>query len=160
MSTEPGAAHDVYVAVQGVASLRRGIYRYGVERHALQPIAYDTSDEEISTVIQGQDWISGGGFCVFVVVDWARYMWLYRHSRAYLNLLIQLGEFSQEVIQKASLEGYGGWMTPAIREDAAAVLLNLDSLRYDAMHFLKIGIPQHDARREDSTDTTEGGPSV
>lgn len=141
---------ELYIVVQNVTDLPRGIYKYEFERHSLHEVVHGILDEKIASVVQGQSWIGGSGFCVFVVVDWHRYMWLYRHSRAYINLLIQLGEFSQEIIQCACVEGMGGWMTPAVNEEAAGLLLGIDTQRCDAMFFLKIGTPLRTAHGEPS----------
>jgi SagB-type dehydrogenase family enzyme len=132
---------DVYVAVQGVEGLERGIYQYDTLRHELRHVNKLGDDKEISSCIQRQDWIGGGGFSLFVVVEWHRYMWLYRHSRAYINLLVQLGEFGQEVLQAAYSIGLAGWLTPAVNESLAAAFLRLDTAREDAMSFIKIGPP-------------------
>ncbi len=134
---------NVFVAVQGVEGLERGVYQYDPLEHRLHLVALGVTDHQIVECIQYQSWVNGAGFCLFVVVHWERYMWVYRHSRAYLNLLIQLGEFGQEVLQAISRRGLGAWMTPAITESKAGALLRLDPLRQDAMYFLKVGPPRN-----------------
>jgi SagB-type dehydrogenase family enzyme len=133
---------ELYVAVQGVKDLRRGVYQYDMKYGRLLAIDWDTSDEQILPSIQHQDWIGGGGFCVFITVHWERYQWIYRHSRAYVNLLIQLGEICQEMLQAAYRRGLAGWPTPAIHESKAAALLRLDENKRDVMYFVKIGPPR------------------
>lgn len=132
---------NIFLAVQGVENVGRGIYQYDPLRHQLHSVVDGLEDQQIIECIQHQKWINGAGFCLFVVVQWERYMWIYRHSRAYLNLLIQLGEFGQEVLQAISRRGLGAWMTPAITESKAAALLQLDPWRQDAMYFIKVGPP-------------------
>lgn len=132
---------EIYVVVQGVEGLRRGAYQYDMNDNKLLAIAWDVKDESILPCIQHQNWIDGGGFCVFIAVDWMRYLWVYRHSRAYINLVIQLGEIGQEILQSAYHNGLAGWPTPAVHESNCAGLLKLDSNRRDAMYFLKIGKP-------------------
>jgi len=130
---------QVYVVVQGVEGLRRGTYQYDPEAHQLRCIAVDTSDDEIIKCIQYQNWIGGGGFCAFFVVQWDRYQWLYRHARAYVNLLIQLGEIGQELLQAVYTHGLAAWPTPAVHESNAAKLLQLNVCNEDAMYFFKAG---------------------
>jgi SagB-type dehydrogenase family enzyme len=132
---------NVYLAVQGVERVARGVYQYDPLKHQLHLVAEGLEDEQIVECIQYQKWINGAGFCLFVVVQWERYMWIYRHSRAYLNLLIQLGEFGQEVLQAMCRRGLGAWMTPAVTESKAAALLQLDPMRQEAMYFIKVGPP-------------------
>ena len=134
----------VYVAVQGVEGVPRGVYQYDFARSTLLAAGREPSDEELASAIQGQNWIGGGGASIFVVVQWDRYQWLYRHSRAYLNLLIQIGEFGQEVLQAGYQLGLAGWLTPAVAESRAATLLGLDEVGSDAdaMYYLKLGYPK------------------
>ncbi len=134
----------VYVAVQGVEGVPRGVYQYDFARNTLLATGRSPSDEELAHTIQGQNWIGDGGVSLFVVVQWDRYQWLYRHSRAYLNLLIQIGEFGQELLQAGYQLGLAGWMTPAVAESPAAALLGLDEVGsdVDAMYYLKLGYPR------------------
>lgn len=130
---------QVYVVVQNVLGIERGVYQYDPEAHELRTVAVGTTDDDILNCIQHQNWIAGGGYCAFFVVQWNRYQWLYRHSRAYVNLLIQLGEIGQEMLQQAYSCELGAWTTPAIHESAAADLLHLDVHSEDAMYFMKVG---------------------
>ena len=66
--------------------------------------------------MQGQGWVLGTGFAVFVVADLRRLAWLYRHSRAYLHLLMQVGALGQELLMAATELGLGGWTSPAVHE--------------------------------------------
>lgn len=131
----------VYVVVQGVEGVPRGVYQYDFARNTLLATGAEPSDEELAATIQGQTWIGGGGVSLFVTVQWDRYQWLYRHSRAYLNLLIQIGEFAQEVLQAAYQLGLAGWLTPAVAESRAETLLGLDKVGSDAdaMYYMKLG---------------------
>jgi hypothetical protein len=131
----------VYVVVQGVEGVPRGVYQYDTARNTLLATGAEPDDVELASTIQGQNWIGGGGVSLFVTVQWDRYQWLYRHSRAYLNLLIQIGEFAQEVLQVGYQLGLAGWLTPAIAESRAGSLLGLDKVASDAdaMYYLKLG---------------------
>lgn len=133
----------IFVVVQCVEGLARGTYQYDPLGHRLLRVGGSPSDAQISACIQNQTWIAGSGFCLFAVAQWERYMWVYRQSRAYIGLLIQAGEFGQEVLQAAYSYGLGGWLTPAIHESLAHDLLSLDPGREDAVYFIKLGLPKH-----------------
>lgn len=130
-----------FAIVQGVEHVPERVYQVDLEQGRLVPVAERPDDRSIASTIAGQAWISGGGFCLFVAVDWLRYMWIYRHARAYINLITQIGEFGQEVIQHAASRGLGGWMTPAVDETRAARLIGAEGSRLDPMYFMKIGAP-------------------
>jgi SagB-type dehydrogenase family enzyme len=133
---------QIYIVVQGVDQITRGVYQYDPLGNHLRWVGPARSDDEIAVCVHGQTWIGGGGFCLFAAAQWDRYMWVYRHARAYMNLLVQVGEFGQEVLFPACRLGLGAWMTPAIYESAAARLLALEPLAEDAVFFLKIGPPK------------------
>jgi SagB-type dehydrogenase family enzyme len=143
---------EIYVVVQGVAEIERGVYQYVPQSHQLLSVGPAVDDAEIASCIQQQTWVGGAGFCMFVCADWRRYMWLYRHSRAYINLLIQAGEFSQEVLQAAYARGLGGWVTPALSESKAAGLLRLSDVHQDPVLFIKIGPPRAAGAEESMVD--------
>ena len=132
---------NIFVVAQGIEDVARGIYQYDPLEHTLTLSQAEFRNKSLTECIQNQFWVGGGGFCTFAVVDWERYMWIYRHSRAYVNLLIQLGEFGQEFLHAMYKVGVGGWMTPAVNESLASDLLGLDADKEDAMYFIKAGYP-------------------
>ena len=92
--------------------------------------------------MQGQRGIQGTGFVVFVVADLRGYAWLYRHSRAYIHLLIQVGELGQEMLMAATELGLAGWVTPAVHESRAGALLGLrDDDSLEVLSMVKLGRP-------------------
>lgn len=138
---------NLYLVVQGVEGLGAGVYQYDPQDHALTDLGLAAvSNEQIGSAIQGQSWIGGGGFCLLIGVQWERYAWIYRHSRAYLNLLIQVGEFAQEVLMSAYSNGLVGWMTPAVGEGDFARLLSLEKGCEDITYFIKLGEAPDDGR--------------
>lgn len=131
---------NLYVVIQNVENLQKGVYLYNPLNNKLTSIKNNIKNSDIRSCVQGQYWMNGNGFCLFFVVQWKRYQWLYRHSRAYLNLLIQLGDICQEFLFNMPNYDLEGWMTPAIKETEAGNLLDLDPNEQEAMYFLKIGI--------------------
>jgi SagB-type dehydrogenase family enzyme len=112
----------VYIAVQGVEGIERGLYQFDPYDNRLILISDSIKDRQIAGAIQNQFWIGGGGFSIFVGVRFDRYYWVYRHARAYINLIIQLGEIGQEIVRAYTNIGLGGWMTPAVDEPIANAL--------------------------------------
>jgi|GEM_PF-3060240 len=130
---------SVFVYVQNVENLKQGLYFYDVESSKLSFIDDSLNDLLISKLVQGQEWIKGGGFCIFITVDWKRYMWTYRHARAYINLLIQIGELAEEFLIYAYSNNLAGWLTPAVSETMASKLFNIQDQDVDVMTFMKFG---------------------
>ena len=129
----------IYVVVQGVEGLSPGVYYFDSEKMQLLLVREKVTDKSVSDCIQQQYWIKGGGFCLFIGAHWERYSWIYRHSRAYINLLIQLGEISEEFILAAYSKGLAGWMTPAVTEGKANQLCKISGATIDILYFMKFG---------------------
>jgi SagB-type dehydrogenase family enzyme len=132
----------LFVIVQKVDGLRPGVYEYDWTEHRLLEAAGAPADDAVLASVQGQRGVLGAGFVVFVVADLRGYAWLYRHSRAYLHVLMQVGELGQEILMAATQLGLVGWTTPAIHESRAAALLALpDDDAVDAVSMVKLGCP-------------------
>jgi SagB-type dehydrogenase family enzyme len=131
---------QVYVVINAVNGLDAGVFHYDPLAHTLTPLAARVHPSTLRSVVQGQPWVSGSGFAIFVAAQWSRYMWLYRHSRAYANLLIQVGEFGQELLLTGGRVGLGGWPTPAVHEGRAARMLGLPAGQ-EAIYMIRLGIP-------------------
>jgi SagB-type dehydrogenase family enzyme len=138
----------LFVVVQSVADVPQGVYEYDWKNHRLVQNAPPPSDEALAASVNGQGWIVGTGFVVFVVADFRGYAWIYRHSRAYLHLLIQLGELGQKLLMAAYDIGLGGWTTPAVHESRACALLGLAACTdgVDALSMVKLGLPAEHRR--------------
>lgn len=133
-----------FVVVQDVDDVPEGVYEYDWRAHALisadRPVP---TDSVLLACVQGQRWVLGPGFIVFIVADLRGYAWLYRHSRAYIHALIQLGELGQEFLMAATVRGLAGWTTPAIAESAACAMLGLpDDDGVDVLSMIKLGLPR------------------
>jgi SagB-type dehydrogenase family enzyme len=132
-----------FVVVQDVAGIPRGVYEFDWMRHRLLRVSDGFDDDLLLGTLQGQRWVLGTGFAVFVVADLRGYAWIYRHSRAYLHVLMQVGELGQELLMAAGELGLGGWTSPALHESRAAALLGLpDDDAVDALSVVKLGRPR------------------
>ena len=132
-----------FVVVQEVDGVAPGTYEYDPERHALVTAAAPPSPEAVLASVQGQPGVLGSGFVVYVVADFRGYAWLYRHSRAYLNVLIQVGHLGQELLTAATGIGLAGWPSPAVHESRVRALLGLpadDAI--EGLSIVKLGRPR------------------
>jgi SagB-type dehydrogenase family enzyme len=130
----------LFVAVQDVEGVPRGTYEYDWREHRLLEAADPPTDEGLLASVQGQRGILGTGFVVFLVADLRGYAWLYRHSRAYIHLLIQVGELGQEILMAATQLDLAGWTTPAVHESKSATILGLsDEGGLEVLSMTKLG---------------------
>jgi SagB-type dehydrogenase family enzyme len=132
----------LFVVVQDVEDVPRGAFEYDWMHHRLLHSAGPCADGDVLACVQGQRGVLGTGFVVFIVADLRRYAWLYRHSRAYLHLLIQVGELGQELLMAATELGLGGWPSPAVHESRSAAILGLpEDDAVDVLSMVKLGRP-------------------
>ncbi len=136
----------LYVVIQGVEGILPGTYWYDSIEEKLVRLQIEYDNLKLIDCIQSQNWVGEAGFCVFISAQWDRYQWLYRHSRAYVNLLVQLGEIGQEFLNAAYSEGLGGWLTSAVHETKSAHMLGLDENAEDVLYFIKFGVPYDELR--------------
>jgi SagB-type dehydrogenase family enzyme len=139
----------LFVVVQDVDNVPGGVFEYDWSRHRLLKSAGPPRDAELASCVQGQRWVLGPGFAVFVVGELRGYAWLYRHSRAYIHVLIQLGELAQEILMAGTALGLGGWTTPAVHESRSAALLGLpgdDGI--EVLSMTKLAYPLRRHRRD------------
>lgn len=80
-------------------------------------------------------------FSLFITATFERYQSRYRSSRAYMNLLLGLGELGQYLILAAHNFGFGACMTPALRDVEISELLGIDGRREEALYYIGVGVP-------------------
>ncbi len=132
----------LFVVVQEVDGVPAGVFEYDWANHTLLRAGPSPSDDALLASVQRQRWVLGKGFAIFLVADLCGYAWLYRHSRAYLHVLTQIGELGQEVLMAATDRGLAGWPTPAVHESRAAELLGVaENESIDPVCMIKLGRP-------------------
>jgi hypothetical protein len=132
---------DLHLVNQGVSGLPPGAYRYDPFDHVLWRTRDDVTAGDVVATVGHQPWAAGSGAALFVAAQWDRFRWLYRQSRAYISLLIQAGEFTQEILNGVYRWRLGGWVSPAVHESRASALLGLPA-GVDAVMFVKFGHPR------------------
>lgn len=139
---------SIYAVVQQVEALPKGLYRLDPGTGAFHCQRQGDAHSELLEVVHGQWWLSGSGFCLFLVLnlDAARTS---TSPDGYMDTFLALGQAGQALVRSACLLQLGAWMTPAISESKCAALLGLDVQRQEALYFIKVGVPEqpHGARR-------------
>jgi hypothetical protein len=96
---------ETYVAAHAIPGLDAGLYHYDLERHRLARVADCTRAEVVALAADQRD--AGDGACaILLTAVWPRYMYRYRHARAYRNLLVNLAELDERYRMLAAALGY------------------------------------------------------
>jgi hypothetical protein len=129
----------VLLAVQDVDGVDRGVYRHEPSDHRLHLLRAGFDDEELLAAVNHQPWVGGSGACAFLVVQWERAYAGQRRSRAYVDVLIEIGEVAQTLLHAVYHDGAGAWGTPALHETASRRLMGVDRPGIDALYAVKFG---------------------
>lgn len=118
-----GAMHptEAYFIVHRVEGLVPGLYHYHSVEHALQPLPWEGTPEELREfarmAVGGQDWFSDSPVQVALVPRFARNFWKYQnHPKAYRVVTLDIGHLSQALLLTATELGLGAYVTAAINE--------------------------------------------
>ena len=122
-SPSGGAMHptEAYFIVHRVEGLLPGLYHYNSVEHALQPLPWTGTPEELEAfarlAVGGQQWFSESPVQVVLVPRFARNFWKYQnHPKAYRVAILDIGHLSQTLLITATELGLGAFVTAAINE--------------------------------------------
>lgn len=122
-SPSGGALHptEAYLIVQRVEGIAPGLYHYRAGEHALQPLPWEGTPEELNAfarlAVVGQQWFADAHALVVLAPRFARNFWKYRnHSKAYRVCILDAGHLSQTLFLSATEQGLGAFITAAINE--------------------------------------------
>ncbi len=132
-------ALETYVVVHRVQGIGLGVYHYDPKGHALCLVGPGNFKNKVSEICIGQRKSSSGAFTLFITACIKRYMIRYKHERAYRNLLINVSELAHQYIFYATAIGLNTWLTPAIIENKAAELLNVDNEMEIPIYTVSVG---------------------
>jgi hypothetical protein len=129
----------IFVVAQHVDGLDRGVYRYEPADHRLDLVRVGLDDTEALAAVNLQPWVTGSGACAFLVVQWECAYASDHRSRAYIDVLVEIGELAQEMLHAVYHVGAAAWGTPAVHETASRALLGIDEPGIDALYAVKFG---------------------
>ena len=122
-SPSGGAMHptEAYVIAHRLEGFAPGLYHYHVGDHALQPLPYGGTPEELREfsrmAVGGQQWFADAPVLVVLAPRFARNFWKYQnHPKAYRVAILDVGHLSQTLLLTATEAGLGAYITAAINE--------------------------------------------
>ena len=134
-----GFAFDPFIAVFDVQGLQSGIYYYSISQDALKLIKQGDFRQEVCRGLIGHQQALTAACTVFLVADFPRFQWRYRHERALRNLYVDVGRMAQYFILVATAYGIKNHITPATVDDLLAGLLNINSDDRQVFYSITLG---------------------
>ena len=140
-SPSGGGLHpeEAYLLALRVDGLEPGLYHYRCHDHALTQIKLGNFEPEMIALLWDQYYAQGMAFGVFVTARFDKAWWKYKHSRAYRNVLYDVGHVSQTFLLSATGLGLDTWLTGAFHDHAVESFLEIDGVKEGALLFLGAG---------------------
>lgn len=133
------SALETYFFAFKIEGLSSGIYHYDLREHAVVKIKEGLFNNELVKMCIGQR-MPRNSCCAFILTAiWKRYMFRYRHSRAYRNLLVNISELAHKYILLATGYNLSNWITPAFEDEYAESLLELNAFQEAPLYAIAIG---------------------
>jgi SagB-type dehydrogenase family enzyme len=129
---------EVYIVAINVDGLEKGVYHYNPRDHMIERLRSGDFSDEILDVSRRQFVDRSSAVLVFTSV-FERYMWRYRHPRAYMNMLMTLGRLAQVFILSATGLGLKNFLTPALKETECDHLLGIDGWSEGSLYMVAVG---------------------
>jgi SagB-type dehydrogenase family enzyme len=131
---------DLFVWVRSIAGVAPGIYRYLPHSHAIQRMDASLTSDDLTRLLLGQYFAEQAAFGVFIVADFAKSWFKYKHSRGYRAVLMDLGHLSQTFHLCCAALNVGSWITGAFEDTNVRRLLGLDGTFKYPILFLAAGL--------------------
>jgi SagB-type dehydrogenase family enzyme len=133
------AATETYLFVFDVAGLEPGLYHYDPLACALTQLRGGSLRHDVAVICAGQERPSQAS-CVFAITAvFERYMYRYRHERAYRSLLINVAELAQKYIMASTAFQLSTFLTPLFDDERAAAVLGLDPYEEALLEIVAVG---------------------
>lgn len=140
-SPSGGGLHptEAYITVLRVEGLESGIYHYNCHEHSLTKIGGAINDQQLIQLLWGQYYCKGMAFGVFLTSRLDKAWWKYKHSRAYRNVLLDIGHLSQTLQLAATAIDLNTWLTGAFADTKVDELLQVNGVSETTLFFLGVG---------------------
>lgn len=132
------SAVEVYVVALAVEGVAPGLYHWD-PRGWLSRLRGGMLADELRIACVGQERAASGACAFVLAVDWARYMFRYRHPRALRTLFINVSELAQKLILLATALGLSTFLTPAFEEESAWMLIGDTDRSESVMEVVTVG---------------------
>lgn len=134
-----GFAFDPYIAVFNIDGLEPGIYYYNIGQNRIRMESPGCFRQEVCSGLIGHNQALAAACTVFLVADFRRFQWRYRHERALRNLYVDAGRMAQYLLLVATAYKLKNHLTPATVDSALAKLLKIDFERRQVFYGITLG---------------------
>ncbi len=140
-SPSGGACHpiDLYLVAYRVKGLRRGVYRYAADEHALVTVRDGVPNGGVERYLPHQYWYNGASALVLFAATFERALSRYQYSRAYRSILIEAGHLCQTFCLTATWLGLAPFCSAALADTRIERDLGLDGMSASVLYAAGVG---------------------
>jgi SagB-type dehydrogenase family enzyme len=140
MSPSGGARnpYEAYVMANRVTGLPRGFYHYSAFEHSFGLVSGEPLPVP-SEILGGQEWYDRAPAIVFLVANFKRSQWKYKHPMVYRAVLIEAGHIGQNIMLAATGHGLACSPTGLCADRAVEDLLGVDHVMQGIPYVIGIG---------------------
>jgi SagB-type dehydrogenase family enzyme len=129
---------EAYVMANRVTGLARGFYHYSAFEHSLGLVAGEPLPVP-QKILGGQEWYDRAPAIVFLVADFRRSQWKYKHPMVYRAVMIEAGHIGQNMMLAATAHGLSCSPTGLCADRTVEDLLGLDHVMHGIPYVIGIG---------------------
>ena len=130
--------YEAYVMANAVTGLERGFYHYSAFEHSLGLVAGEPLPVP-QKILGGQEWYDRAPAIVFLVANFQRSQWKYKHPMVYRAVMIEAGHIGQNLMLAATAHGLSCSPTGLCADRAVEDLLGLDHVMHGIPYVIGIG---------------------
>jgi SagB-type dehydrogenase family enzyme len=144
LKTSPsgGGRHPIeaYVLAPNVDGLRRGLYHYRPDIHALERLSDGATRKTIVRYLADQWWFGNASVLVLMTAVFPRVQWRYRFPRAYRAVLVEAGHFCQTFCLVATWLGLAPFCSLAFKDSLIERDLGIDGVTESVLYAAGAGV--------------------
>ncbi|WP_438026978.1 SagB/ThcOx family dehydrogenase [Sorangium sp. So ce233] len=133
------SALETYVLAFAVDGLSPGLYHYDPRHHRATLLREGLLRDEATRMAIGQARAGSGAFTLVITAVWERYMFRYRHARAYRTLLMNVSELAQKYLLLATGFNLSTFLTPNFQNLQADRLLGVNGYEEGTLYVVAAG---------------------
>lgn len=140
-SPSGGGLHpeEAYIVVMKVDGVLAGLYHYRSDNHSLTQLQLGDFENHMIELLWDQYYAKGMSIGIFITARLDKAWWKYKHSRAYRNVLYDIGHVSQTFLLNATALGFATWLTGAFHDTQVENFLGISNSNESVLFFVGAG---------------------
>ena len=140
MTPSGGARHpyEAFVLTRNVEGVEAGLHHYSATQHSLKDCRRPRIPS-LGRLLADLEWVDHAAAIVFLVANFRRTMWKYKHPTAYRVVMLEAGHIAQNMLLAATAENLAAVPMAALNDSVVEDVLDLDPVTQAVVHAVVLG---------------------